>query len=85
MPVQQGRKPTMDGTFAIPLSQAPLAPVLVHRSKGCLVDGCPCKDARIVSTRQARFFATIAKSRGQTADRIIAPEAGWSLPVGALD
>ena len=75
----------MDGTFAIPLSQAPVAQATVHRSKGCLVDGCPCKDARIVSHRRARFFATVARSRGETADRSIAPEAGWTLPRVALD
>lgn len=75
----------MDGTYAIPLSQAPAAPATVHRSKGCLVDGCPCKDARIVSLRRARFFATVARGRGQTADRSIAPEAGWTLPVVDFD
>ena len=75
----------MDGTFAIPLSQAPVAPAPEHRSKGCLVEGCPCKDARIVSHRRARFFATVARERGQTAGRTIAPEAGWILPIVALD
>ena len=27
----------------------------------CLVDGCPCKDARIVSSRRAAYFASIAR------------------------
>ena len=47
----------------------------------CLVDGCPCKDARIVSRRKAAYFASQARSNGQTADRVIAPERGWRLPV----
>jgi hypothetical protein len=49
-----------------------------HRA--CLVAGCPCKDARIVSQRRARFFAARARSTGETADRHIAPEPGWRLP-----
>jgi hypothetical protein len=75
----------MDGTFAIPQTQAPGAPATAHGTKGCLVEGCPCKDARIVSLRRARFFATVARERGETADRIVAPEAGWALPLVALD
>lgn len=75
----------MDGTFAIPLSQAPVAPAAVHRSNGCLVEGCPCKDARIVSHRQAWFFATVARTRGHTADRVVSPEPGWTFPRVALD
>jgi hypothetical protein len=46
----------------------------------CLVEGCPCKDARILSHRHAAFVAVLARSRGQTADRSIAPEAGWRIP-----
>ena len=49
--------------------------------RGCLVDGCPCKDARILSTRRAAFFADQARQHGETADRSIAPEIGWRLPV----
>ncbi len=45
----------------------------------CLVDGCPCKDARIVSRRRAAFFAARARQTGQTADRVLAVEAEWSL------
>ena len=44
----------------------------------CLVDGCPCKDARIVSRRRAAYFAARARQTGQTADRIMAVEAEWS-------
>ena len=48
--------------------------------RGCLVEGCPCKDARIVSTRRAAFFADQARLHGETANRSIAPEAGWRIP-----
>ena len=48
--------------------------------RACLVDGCSCKDARIISPRRIAYFASQAKARGETADRIIAAEAGWSLP-----
>jgi hypothetical protein len=48
--------------------------------RGCLVEGCPCKDARIVSRRRAAFFATWARDHGETADRAVAPEAGWRIP-----
>jgi hypothetical protein len=46
----------------------------------CLVDGCPCQDARIVSHRRARFFAHLAETNGETASRLIRPEPGWELP-----
>jgi hypothetical protein len=57
------------------------------RGRGaCLVEGCTCKDARIVSLRRASYFASIARSRGETADRQIQPEDGWRLPISpALD
>lgn len=51
-----------------------------HRDVACLVAGCPCKDPRIVSTRRARFFAAVARFRGETADRVVRPEPGWTLP-----
>lgn len=51
------------------------------RSDACLVAGCTCKDARIVSHRRAAFFAAVARQTGQTADRVIAPEPVWRLPV----
>jgi hypothetical protein len=47
----------------------------------CLVDGCSCKDARIVSRRKAAYFAARAKLSGQTADRVIPVEDGWRLVV----
>jgi hypothetical protein len=56
-----------------------------HGSKGgprsgCLVEGCPCQDARIVSHRRARFFAHLAVANGETAQRVVDPEPGWSIP-----
>ena len=54
--------------------------------RACLVEGCPCKDARIVSSRRATFFARMARSRGETADRQIVAEDDWRLPTSpALD
>jgi hypothetical protein len=49
--------------------------------RGCLAPGCGCMDARIVSTRRARFHAYLARSRGETADRVIAPDREWRLPM----
>jgi hypothetical protein len=48
--------------------------------RGCLVEGCSCKDARIVSRRRAAFFATWARDHAETADRRVAPELDWRLP-----
>ncbi len=45
----------------------------------CLAEGCPCKDARIVSRRKAAYFAARAQLKGQTADRVIAAEDGWRI------
>jgi hypothetical protein len=47
----------------------------------CLVDGCSCKDARIVSRRRAAYFAARARLTGQTADRIVAREPEWSITI----
>ena len=46
----------------------------------CLADGCPCRDARIVSRRRARFFAHLAETHGETANRVLLPEPNWELP-----
>jgi hypothetical protein len=59
------------------------APAATLRS-GCLVEGCPCKDARIVSHRRARFFAAVARHNGETANRVIDADPEWRLP-GVLD
>jgi hypothetical protein len=45
----------------------------------CLVSGCTCKDARIVSHRRAAFFAVWAKDHGETADRVVALDPTWSI------
>lgn len=52
-------------------------------SRACLVAGCTCKDARIVSSRRARFFADLARAKGETAKRVIRPEPGWTIPTSA--
>lgn len=51
-------------------------------SRGCLVDGCPCRDARIVSHRRAAFFAFLARHAGETADRVILLDPEWIIPTG---
>jgi hypothetical protein len=48
--------------------------------RACLVDGCPCKDARIISQRRIAYVASLARANGETADRIVPVEAGWRLP-----
>jgi hypothetical protein len=48
--------------------------------RGCLVEGCPCKDARIVSQRRTSFFAAWARDHGETADRTVAPDVEWRIP-----
>ena len=58
-----------------------LSLIVPSRSGACLVAGCTCKDARIVSIRRAAFFAAVARQTGETADRVIAPEPSWRLPV----
>lgn len=48
--------------------------------RGCLLEGCPCKDARIVSKRRTAFFAAWAQQHGETADRTVRPELDWRIP-----
>jgi hypothetical protein len=55
--------------------------VAPSRTGACLVAGCPCKDARIVSHRRAAFYAAVARQTGQTADRVIVVDPTWRLPV----
>jgi hypothetical protein len=55
----------------------------VSPRRGCLAEGCGCTDPRIVSPRRARFHAYLARARGQTADRVIAPDPEWHLPASA--
>jgi hypothetical protein len=49
--------------------------------RACLVEGCTCKDARIVSTRRASYFASIARANSETADRKIEPDPSWAIPL----
>jgi hypothetical protein len=51
--------------------------------RACLVAGCACKDARIVSHRRAAYFARLARSNGETANRFIGAEDDWRLPTTA--
>ena len=48
--------------------------------RGCLVEGCPCKDARIVSLRRTAFFAAWARDHGETAYRSVAADVEWRIP-----
>ena len=52
------------------------APVITPTVRGCLVEGCSCRDARILSYRKLEFFRALAKQRGQTLERVV--------PVGNL-
>ena len=54
--------------------------VEASRTGACLVAGCSCKDARIISSRRAAFFAVVAREAGETADRLIAPDPAWRIP-----
>lgn len=72
----------MDGTLEHPVP-AP-ASGAAHRDRHCLVEGCPCKDARIVSPRRAQFFAAVARARGETADRIVPADPDWAIPAPAV-
>ena len=47
--------------------------------RACLVAGCTCKDARIVSHRRAAFFAAWAREHGETANRVIEFDPTWRL------
>jgi hypothetical protein len=47
--------------------------------RACLVAGCTCQDARIVSHRRAAFFAAWAREHGETADRVVEPDPTWRL------
>ncbi len=51
--------------------------------RACLTAGCQCKDARIVSYRRAAFYASVARSSGETADRVVPSEPGWRIRAAA--
>ena len=54
--------------------------IVPSRPGACLVAGCTCKDARIVSFRRAAFFKALAARTGQTADRVVATDPAWQIP-----
>jgi hypothetical protein len=56
-------------------------PTTAATPSACLVAGCPCKDPRIVSPRRAAYFASVARARGETADRLVASDPSWAIPV----
>jgi hypothetical protein len=69
-------------------STTPTAPI----QRACLVAGCACKDARIVSHRRAAWFAVLARANGQTANRIVDVDPAWrprvtsvATPEGAIE
>jgi hypothetical protein len=68
-----------DQSLRQPVFPMPTEPVAPAGRRACLVDGCPCKDARIVSLRRAAFFAAVARRNGETADRVITADPAWSL------
>ena len=80
------RAPWKDGTSVID-SQPVERLRTVGRSArpACLVSGCPCRDARIVSKRRSAFFAAWAKDHGETADRVITVDPTWSLSFASTD
>ena len=51
--------------------------------RGCLVEGCSCKDARIVSKRRTAFFAAWAQRHGETSNRMVVPDLDWRLPTSS--
>ena len=48
----------------------PVTTIVPTTIGACLVAGCSCKDACIVSHRRAAFFAALARRTGETADRV---------------
>jgi hypothetical protein len=68
-------------------SMAAMPAHVASGGRACHVEGCPCKDARIVSRRRAAFFADLARRTGETADRVITPDPGWTwiVPTTGVD
>ena len=65
--------------FEIMILDNPPAPAGPPLRSACLVPGCPCKDARIVSHRRAAFFAAMALGTGETADRVVPVDPAWAF------
>ena len=68
---------------AINIAEQPEGQRVRPLRRGCIASGCTCKDVCFVSQRRARFYAHQAGSRGQTAQRAIAPDADWRIPLSA--
>jgi hypothetical protein len=65
--------------FEILMLDNPPVPSAPPFRSACLVPGCPCKDARIVSHRRAAFFAALARGAGETADRVVPLDPAWAF------
>lgn len=65
--------------FNIVILDTPDVPSAPPMRSACLVPGCPCKDARIVSHRRAAFFAALARRSGETADRMVPVDPDWAI------
>ena len=77
-PAGRSQTPCSIRTSSAPGKPLPIAPTVP--AGACLVAGCTCKDARIISFRRAAFFAAMARRTGETADREIAPDPEWRIP-----
>ena len=64
-----------------PETPAPVDSTELRARGACPMAGCVCKDARIMSYRRAAFFAFIARTRGQTARRVLPMEPEWRIGV----
>jgi hypothetical protein len=80
-PIESGSHGRMEADVMDSEQVEPLAVAMTPSRRTCLVEGCPCKDPRIVSHRRAAFFAVWAKDHGETANRVIRPDPGWNLAV----
>jgi hypothetical protein len=65
--------------FNIAILETPSTPSPSPVRSACLVHGCTCKDAWIVSPRRVAFFAAIARQTGETADRTVPADPAWSF------
>lgn len=78
--IEPGPPGPLGETATAAMDSQPVSHQAVDRGRrGCPVEGCPCKDARIVSKRRTAFFAAWATEHGETADRAVPPEIGWRI------
>lgn len=69
-----------DGMEAIDLGREVTGQTDAITTRRCHAAGCACMDARFLSPRRARFHAWLARTRHETADRVIAPDPEWPRP-----